>query len=39
MCQEASLRDQEITDLCRVIVEGQQAEFDHMKAKLEQLSR
>ena len=39
MCQEASLRDQEITDLCRGIVAGQQAEIDQMKAKLEQLSR
>jgi Domain of unknown function (DUF305) len=39
MCQEASIQDLEIKDLCRNIVAGQQAEIDQMKAKLEQLSR
>ncbi len=39
MCQEASIQDQEIKDLCRNIIAGQQAEIDQMKAKLDQLSR
>ncbi len=38
MCQEASIQDQEITELCKGIIAGQQAEIDQMKAKLEQLS-
>ena len=39
MCEEASIEDREIQDLCRNIVAGQQAEIDQMKAKLEQLGR
>lgn len=39
MCEEASIEDREIQELCRGIVAGQQAEIDHMKAKLDQLGR
>lgn len=39
MCQEASIEDQEIKELCRGIVASQQAEIDLMKAKLAQLAR
>lgn len=39
MCEEASIEDREIQDLCRNILAGQQAEIDQMKAKLEQLGR
>lgn len=39
MCEEASLEDREIQELCRNIIVGQQAEIDQMKAKLEQLGR
>ena len=35
MCQEASLRDPEIEQLCRSILSSQQREIDLMKAKLE----
>jgi hypothetical protein len=34
MCKEAPLQDQQIKDLCKSIIEGQQAEIDLMKAKL-----
>lgn len=34
MCQQASLQDPELQDLCRTIISGQQAEIDLMKAKL-----
>ena len=37
MCNEAELEDEEIKELCRNIVEGQQAEIDFMKSKLESL--
>jgi uncharacterized protein (DUF305 family) len=37
MCKEASLQDQRIKDLCKSIIEGQQAEIDLMKAKLQEL--
>lgn len=37
MCEEASLEDSEIKELCRNIIAGQQAEIDQMKAKLEQI--
>jgi hypothetical protein len=37
MCKKASLEDPEIKALCRVIIAGQQAEIDQMKAKLETL--
>lgn len=39
MCNEASLTDPEILDLCATIVEGQQAEIDLMKAKLTELGQ
>lgn len=39
MCEEASIEDREIQELCRGIVAGQQAEIDQMKAKVNQLGR
>ena len=39
MCQEASIQDAEIKELCRGIIAGQQAEIDHMKAKLDGLGK
>jgi hypothetical protein len=39
MCQQASIEDQEIKELCRNIIAGQQSEIDQMKAKLDQLGR
>ena len=39
MCQEASIEDQEIRELCRSIIASQQTEIDLMKAKLDQLGR
>jgi hypothetical protein len=34
MCEQASITDREIRRLCASIVSSQQAEIDHMKAKL-----
>ena len=34
MCGKANLQDQEIKDLCKTIIAGQQAEIDQMKAIL-----
>ena len=39
MCEEASIEDSEIKELCRNIIAGQQAEIDQMKAKLDQLGK
>jgi uncharacterized protein (DUF305 family) len=39
MCEEASVEDSEIKELCRNIIAGQQAEIDQMKAKLDQLEK
>jgi uncharacterized protein (DUF305 family) len=39
MCQEAVIRDPEITRLCGAIVSSQQSEIDQMKAKLAELDR
>jgi uncharacterized protein (DUF305 family) len=39
MCQQASLEDKEIKELCRTIVTGQQQEIDQMKAKLNELDK
>lgn len=39
MCQEASIQDSEIKELCRNIVSNQQSEIDQMKAKLRALQR
>ncbi len=37
MCEQASLKDVEIKELCSNIIAGQQAEIDQMKAKLNSL--
>ena len=37
MCEQASIRDAEIRQLCQNIVSSQQAEIDQMKAKLREL--
>ena len=34
MCEEASIQDQRIKELCKTIVAGQQAEIDQMRAML-----
>ncbi|MGH2605169.1 MAG: DUF305 domain-containing protein [Anaerolineales bacterium] len=39
MCDQASLQDPEIKDLCERITAGQQAEIDEMVAKLRDLER
>jgi uncharacterized protein (DUF305 family) len=39
MCEQASLRDAEIRDLCKTIISSQQREIDQMNAKLQQLER
>lgn len=36
MCQEASIGDQRIKDLCKTIISGQQAEIDQMRAWLQE---
>jgi uncharacterized protein (DUF305 family) len=37
MCEQASLHDQRIRELCRNIISGQQAEIDQMRALLGEL--
>lgn len=37
MCEQASLRDPEIKELCRQIISGQRREINQMKAKLNAL--
>ncbi len=37
MCEEASIRDPEIKELCKEITSGQRREIDQMKAKLNEL--
>lgn len=37
MCEQASIQDPEIKELCRNIISGQQREIDQMKAKLNEL--
>jgi uncharacterized protein (DUF305 family) len=39
MCQEASLQDSEIKELCRNIVSSQQSEIDLMRTKLDALNK
>jgi uncharacterized protein (DUF305 family) len=39
MCNEATIQDREIQDLCRNIIAGQQSEIDQMKAMLDRLGR
>ena len=37
MCEQASINDTEIKDLCRSVISSQQAEIDQMKSKLSEL--
>jgi uncharacterized protein (DUF305 family) len=37
MCEEASITDPEIKELCNEILANQQSEIDEMKAKLSEL--
>jgi cation transport ATPase len=39
MCEEASIEDEEIKELCQNIISSQQAEIDQMKAILERLEK
>jgi hypothetical protein len=39
MCEQASLEDPEIVDLCETIISGQQQEIDQMKAMLDKAER
>ncbi|MGH9930986.1 MAG: DUF305 domain-containing protein [Pyrinomonadaceae bacterium] len=39
MCNEASIQDQEIKNLCRNIITSQQAEIDQMKAMLDRVAK
>ena len=39
MCEQASLQDAEIQELCKTIISSQQEEIDHMKAKLRELDQ
>jgi uncharacterized protein (DUF305 family) len=39
MCEEASIRDSGIRELCGSIVASQQSEISQMKAKLAELER
>jgi len=39
MCQQASIQDAEIKDLCKTIISSQQSEIDQMKAKLLELEK
>ncbi len=39
MCQQASIEDREIKDLCRNIIAGQQSEIDQMKTILNRLNK
>ena len=39
MCEQASVQDAEIQELCRTIISSQQAEIDQMKAKLQELDQ
>ena len=39
MCNEASIQDQEIKNLCRNILTSQQAEIDQMKAMLDRVAK
>lgn len=36
MCEQASIQDTEIQELCQTIISSQQAEIDQMKAKLQE---
>ncbi len=39
MCQQASIEDREIKELCKNIMASQEQEIDQMKAKLDQLGK
>src|SRR5215216_4588759 len=39
MCEQASIQDAEIQELCKTIISSQQQEIDQMKAKLEELDQ
>lgn len=39
MCENASINDTEVKELCKNIISGQQSEIDKMKAKLNELSK
>jgi len=39
MCEQASIQDAEIQELCKIIISSQQAEIDQMKAKLQKLDQ
>ena len=39
MCENASLQDPEIKELCKSIISGQQGEIDQMKTKLKELQK
>jgi len=39
MCEQASLQDAEIQELCKTIISSQQEEIDQMKAKLRELDQ
>ena len=39
MCEEASIEDADIRELCKTIIEGQQSEIDQMKKILNRLDR
>jgi uncharacterized protein (DUF305 family) len=38
MCEQASIQDGEVQQLCKTIVSGQQAEIDQMKSILKRLN-
>ena len=39
MCEQASIQDTEIQELCQTIISSQQEEIDQMKAKLQELDQ
>lgn len=39
MCENASINDAEVKELCKNIISGQQSEINKMKAKLNELSK
>ena len=39
MCEQASIQDAEIQELCKTIISSQQEEIDQMKAKLQELDQ
>jgi hypothetical protein len=39
MCEQASIQDAEIQELCKTIISSQQQEIDQMKAKLQELGQ